>query len=78
MTLEELEKILGDKQYRMCDYIKFIYVGDKPERSRGTGYFAIFPGVPGDIIKHIEPGKYEVMVKARSLKLYIKKVRGGE
>jgi hypothetical protein len=76
MTIEELEKILGDKQYRMCDFIKFIYIGDKPERLRGIGGFLIFPGVPGDIIKFIEPGKYEVMVKARSLKLYVKKVKG--
>jgi hypothetical protein len=76
MEISEIEKILGDKEYKMRDTIKFVYESDEPLIFNKKREVLLFPKVPGEIIKTIEAGKYEVMVKACSLKAYVRKVRG--
>lgn len=76
MTIEQLEKILGDKEYHARETIKFVYQSDEPLKFNKKRELLVFPGVPAEIIKTIAPGKYEVLVKACSLKRYVKKVKG--
>lgn len=74
MTLEQLEKILGEKPYNRRDKIKFVYEGELPDQKQNREY-AFSPGVSGDLIRMIGPGKYEILVKAWSLKAYINKLK---
>jgi hypothetical protein len=74
MTLEELEEILGDKQYKMKETIKIIVNFNEVKRNKKGGLI-LFDGVPLEILKR-EPPNFTVLVKAASLKWHIKKVRG--
>lgn len=76
MNTEQLEKILGDKEYHQREMIKFVYESNETLKFNRKRELLVFPGVPAEIIKTIAPGKYEVLVKACSLKRYVKKVKG--
>lgn len=72
MTIEELEKTLEKTGIEKREVVKLTIKLDKKIKT-SKEQVVIFKGVPGDIIDFKPPDNYVVLVKAKSLRSYIRK-----